>query len=305
VGHSFIHRNKAAGLMLNRRGLLLGGLSLASASPVHAALGSPGDTLDEILARGTIRIGMYSDFAPYSYLEGGEIKGIDVAVANIIAEALKVKPELELRNADEDVDSDLRSHVWRGPLAGGDVVNVMLHMPIDPALALRNDMVLMGGAFASEKTILAWSKFALGDLPTLASFTDNQIAVENSSIGDFFLASYASGALVKNIVHKRTIAEAVKAMVAGEVTALIGPMAQIEYELHKATDKPEKYGVGKVSPPGLSQGNWSFGFAVRMNYHDLFYAVEDAITAAIADGRIKAAYEKFGLTYNPPAKPKE
>jgi polar amino acid transport system substrate-binding protein len=44
---------------------------------------------------------------------------------------------------------------------------------------------------------------------------------------------------------------------------------------------------------------------VRMNYRDLFYAVEEAVNTAVADGRVKAAYEKYGLTYTPPPPPSE
>ena len=112
--------------------------------------GSPGDTLDEIIARGTVIIGAYRDYPPYSFEENGEIKGTDIEVGKIIAQALGVKPLFELRNADENVDADLRNHVWRGPLVGGSVVNIMLHMPLDPELSLRNDMVELSGALTEK-----------------------------------------------------------------------------------------------------------------------------------------------------------
>jgi ABC-type amino acid transport substrate-binding protein len=305
VGNQILSRNQAAGLRLGRRSLLTGGFAAAAIATARAETGSPGDTLDEIVARGSIRIGMYADYAPYSFLDGGKIRGTDAGVAEIIAKALGVKAELELRGADENVDGDLRSHVWRGPLTGGDVVNVMLHMPIDRELGLRNDMVLMGGAYASEKTVLSWSKSQLGDIPTMTDFTEHRIAVENDSIADFYLGGFAGGAIIPNIDHKPSIIQAVEAMQAGEVAAVLGPMAQIEYALAKTADKRENFGVGQTTPPGLAQGAWSYGFAVRMNYHDLFYAVEDAIVAAAADGRLKAVYEDLGLTYNPPQAARE
>jgi ABC-type amino acid transport substrate-binding protein len=112
-------------MMLSRRSLLAGAAALTAAGRVFAGETVPGATLDEITAQGFIRIGMYEDFAPYSYLESGEIKGIDAEIAKLIAAALGVEAKLELRHADENVDADLRSHVWRGPVAGGDVVNVM------------------------------------------------------------------------------------------------------------------------------------------------------------------------------------
>jgi ABC-type amino acid transport substrate-binding protein len=294
-------------MILSRRALLLAGSAFALSSEIVKAqtTGSPGDTLDEIVARGSIKIGVYDDYAPYSFLEGGEIKGTDVEVAKLIAAALGVKAEIELRRADENVDADMRDHVWRGPVAGGDVVNVMLHMPIDRELALRNDMVVMGGGYASEKTILAWSKTQLGDIPTMADFTENKIAIENDSIADFYLSGIAGGAIVRNMLHQPNIAQAVKLMLDGEAAGVMGPMAQIQFELQKAGDKRSRFGVGQTTPAGLSQGNWSYGFAVRTNYRDLFYAVEQALNSAVADGRMQAIYEKFGLTYSPPPPPKE
>ncbi len=302
MGHSFVYRKPAAVVSTNRRSFISGAIGACVASgPTFAMVSNPGDTLDEIIKRGSIVIGMYSDYAPYSFLENGEIKGTDVEIAKLIAAGLKVKPELQLRLADEDVDADLRDHVWRGSSVGEDVVNVFLHMPIAHELSVRNDMVVMGGAYASEKIVLGWRKSQLGDVPTMGSFTDHSIAVENSSMADFFLTGTAGGALVKNMIHKPTFAAAMKEMIESDASAVMGPKAQIEYELKKAGVDRAKYGVGVVTPPGLSQGNWSFGFAVRVNYHELFYAIEEIINAAMADGRIKAIYEQFGLTYSPPA----
>jgi polar amino acid transport system substrate-binding protein len=308
VGHSHLHRVPSAGLRISRRSLVLSGLAALGGARAFAQVesGTPGDTLDEIVARGSIKIGAYDDFAPYSYREGEEIKGTDIEIAKLIAEALGVKAEVELRRADESVDADLRSHVWRGPVADqGNVVNVMLHMPVDRELALRNELVVMGGAYASEKTVLAWSKTQLGDIPTMADFTEYKIAVENDSIADFYLGGIAGGGIVKNMLHQPSMANAVQLMLDGEAAGVMGPLAQLEFGVQKAGVLKDRYGVGKTVPAGLAQGTWAYGFAVRMNYRDLYYAVEEALANAVADGRIKAIFEKAGLTYNPPPPPKE
>jgi polar amino acid transport system substrate-binding protein len=307
VGSSHIYRIPSAGLRLSRRSFLLSGVAFCAA-PAFAQVesGTPGDTLDEIVARGTIKIGVYDDFAPYSYLKDGKPVGTDVDIAELIAQALGVKAEVELRRSDENVDADMRSHIWRGPVTDqGNVVNVMLHMPVSRELALRNEMVVMGGGYASERTVLSWSKTQLGDIPTMADFTEYKIAVENDSIADFYLGGIAGGGIVKNILHQPTMTNAVKLMLDGEAAAVMGPMAQIEHGLLQAGDRRANYGVGKTVPAGLEQGNWSYGFAVRMNYRDLYYAIEESLATAVADGRIKAIFEKHGLTYNPPPPPKE
>jgi polar amino acid transport system substrate-binding protein len=307
VGAAHLYRVTSAGLRISRRQMLSGLLALgASPAAAQVETGSPGDTLDEITARGSIKIGMYDDYAPYSYVEGGVAKGTDVDVAELIAKALGVTAKIELRRADESVDADLRSHVWRGPIADqGNVVNVMLHMPIDRELALRNELVVMGGAYASEKTVLAWSKTQLGDIPTMTDFTEYKIAVENDSIADFYLGGIAGGGIVKNMLHQPSMANAMKLLLEGEAAGAMGPMAQIEHALVPLGEARKRYGVGKTIPAGLAQGQWAYGFAVRMNYRDLYYAVEQALADAVADGRMQAIWEKHGLTYNPPPPPVE
>jgi ABC-type amino acid transport substrate-binding protein len=293
-------------MRLTRRCLLLGSTALFSSGAFAQDTGSPGDTLDAIIARGSIIIGVYQDYPPYSYVDNGEAKGTDVDVGKLIAAALGVKAEVKFRHADENVDADLRNHVWRGPVnEQGDVVNVMLHMPIARELALRNDMVVMGGAYASEKTVLAWSKLQLGDIPTLTDFTEYHIAVENDSIADFYLGGLAGGSIVKNMLHQPDMAKAMLLLINGDAAGALGPMAQIEHALVPLGERAKNYGVGKTMPAGLSQGGWSYGFAVRTNYRDLFYAVEQALADAVADGRMQKIFERHGLTYNPPPPPQE
>jgi ABC-type amino acid transport substrate-binding protein len=306
VGHSHLSRIEARGMRFSRRHLLVGAASFSSTRAFAQETGAPGDTLDEITKRGSIIIGIYDDYAPYSYLENGEIKGTDADIGRLIAQALGVKAELQLRRADESVDADLRDHVWRGPVANqGNVVNVMLHMPVARELALRNELVVMGGAYASEKTVLTWSKSQLGDIPTMTDFTEYKIAVENDSIADFYLGGIAGGGLVKNMLHQPSMAKAMKLLIDGEAAGAMGPMAQIEYALVPLGDRAKNFGVGKTMPAGLAQGGWTYGFAVRMNYRDLYYAVEEALSAAVADGRMAAIFAKHGLTYNPPPPPAE
>ena len=290
----------------SRRSLLAGLAALGIVPAAAQDTGAPGSTLDDITARGVIVIGLYDDYPPYSYLENGEIKGTDADVGKLIASALGVRAELQLRRADESVDADLRSHVWRGPLAEpGNVVNVMLHMPIDRELALRNELVVMGGAYASEKTVLTWSKSQLGDIPTMADFTEYKIAVENDSIADFYLGGIAGGGLVKNMLHQPNMAKAMKLLIDGEAAGAMGPMAQIQHALLPLGDRAANFGIGKTMPAGLAQGGWAYGFAVRMNYRDLYYAVEQALADAVADGRMQKIFESRGLTYNPPPPPRE
>ena len=57
---------------------------------------------------------------------------------------------------------------------------------------------------------------------------------------------------------------------------------------------------GTILLPGLAYGRWTLCAAVRTNYRDLGYAIDDALKPAIGDGRMAAAFAKYGLSYTPP-----
>jgi len=75
---------------------------------------------------------------------------------------------------------------------------------------------------------------------------------------------------------------------------VMGPIGQLEHGLD------ENLAVHTPPLPGLASSQWTLGVAVRHNWRPLSYAVDDAIVAAVADGRMKAIFSKFGLSYTPP-----
>ena len=83
-------------------------------------------------------------------------------------------------------------------------------------------------------------------------------------------------------------------LAAGEVKAVMGARAQLEHGLTE--------GLALHAPPlpGLAMATWTVGVAVRQSYRQLAYAVDDAIRAAVEDGRVAAIFAEFGLSYAPP-----
>ena len=69
-------------------------------------------TLEEVKASGQLSVFVYDDYPPYSFKEGGKLKGIDVELGRLMAEALGVNVSYLVRPADENVDDDLRINVW-------------------------------------------------------------------------------------------------------------------------------------------------------------------------------------------------
>lgn len=254
-----------------------------------------GQSLDEIIDRGFIEIGVYNDFPPYSWEENGEARGIDVEIGRVIAASLGVESRFVSFSADESVDSDLRNNVWRGPLIGDKVVNVMMRVPYNRDLAIRNELVVLTGQYQNEKIAIAYDEAFYEDAkPVPAYFRYDKVGVENDSIADFYLAGIGRGTVVPNMVRYRTPALAMAGLKAGEVRAVMGARGQLEWSAG------DGIAVHEPALPGLSVGQWTIGVAVRMNWRALGYAADDAIRAAAEDGTIAKIFADHGLTWAPP-----
>ena len=276
--------------------------------PQNTSAQDVGQTMDAIIERGWIEFAVYADFAPYSWEEGGKPNGIDVGIGRIIAESLGVTPRFRFVQAGETLDADLMNYVWKGAVIGGHVSNVMLRVPYNSDYTCRTDQVVFTGQYADERVAIAWSRAAYPDAegvmpdadgkvdgaPVPAFFRFDTVAVENDSIADFYLTSLPGGGLADKIRRYPSMAAAMEALRAGEVMAAMGPMTQ----LMAGADA----GVGVHTPPmpGFAAGRWTLGIAVHTQHRDLGYAVDDAIVAALQDGRISKLYSDHKAGFLPP-----
>lgn len=265
-----------------------------------------GQTLDEIVERGRLTIAVYEAFPPYSWQEGETPKGVDIELGRILAQGLGVEPEFRFVQAGETIQIDLMANVWRGGVQKEPVANVMLRVPYNSDLACKIDQVVFTGQYADEQIAIAYRAEAYPEAvanpeggrdegaPVPAFFRFDPVAVENDSIADFYLTSFPGGDMGPMIRRHRTMAEGMAALAAGEVMAAMGPQAQLEFGAVQ--------GVRVHEPPlaGFALGRWTLGLAVHTSHRDLAYALDDAVAAALADGRIAAAYAQYGLTFLPP-----
>ena len=120
------------------------------------------------------------------------------------------------------------------------------------------------------------------------------VAVENDSIADFYLTSFPGGDLAANVHRYPSMGDAMTALSAGETMAAMGPRAQLEFGAGQ--------GVAVHVPPlpGFARAKWTVGIAVHQSHRDLAYALDDAIAAALADGRMAKAFADHGLAFTPP-----
>jgi ABC-type amino acid transport substrate-binding protein len=264
-----------------------------------------GATLDEIVDRGWIEIAVYENFPPYSWEEAGAPKGVDVEVGRIIAESLGVEPRFRFVQAGETLEADLLNYVWKGAAVGGRVSNLMMRVPYNSDFTCRVEQAVFTGQYAGERIAIAYRIDAYPDAvqeadedgrhpdaPVPSFFVYDPVGVENDSISDFYLTS-TFGASAK-ISRFKTVAEAMAGLKAGETWAVMGPLSQLE------AGAGEGIAVHAPLLPGFQLSRWTLGVAVHQSHRDLGYAVDDAVAAALADGRIAAIYSSYGLAFTLP-----
>jgi len=263
--------------------------------PQNASRDIVGHDLDTIQDRGWIEFAVYENFPPYSFGTRAKPEGVDIEIGRLIAEELGVEAKFKLVEAGEDLHADLRHYLWKGPLVGGSVSNVMLRVPYDSEFACRVEQVVFTGQYAGEGIAIAYDAAKYPeDKPVPAYFRFDTVAVENDSIADFYLTSLAGGQLNANIRRFPTMAEAMAALAAGEVMAAMGPRGQLEH------GQTEGIGIHQPPLPGFSVGKWTIGLGVNFRYRPLAYSVDDAIRAGLEDGRIEAIFADHGLSFVPP-----
>lgn len=305
--------------MIDRRGAFLGLASLGLTSAVHAqtanlrkpiypdTLNTVGETLDEIIAKGRIKIAVYEDYRPFSFRDGDEVRGIDVDLASLIADELGLELELMVVSAGENVDEDLRNFIWRGPKIGSRaegsatidaVANLMLHVPYHRELDSRNELAVLFAPYFEDRITIArdpeqfdGGEFSLFDLEGKA------VAVELDTLADIYLSSTWGGKLRDGMRRFRLTDEGLAALMDGDVAAFMGPASQIEGVLG---DRREDYDIDQPVLPGLSVSSWIVGAAVRENARDLRWAAGDIIDAAVRNGQMAGIFEKFGVSYHSP-----
>jgi ABC-type amino acid transport substrate-binding protein len=267
---------------------------VAQAFGAGAALARP---LDEVLAAGELRAVAYLDNAPFSWDDNGTAKGIDVDLARALARELGVKADVILRMQGEKADDDLRVNVWKGPLTGGGVGDIMMHVPIDREFALRNKEAVLGNPYFQEQVVLAIHPELTGENPTFEVFKDRKVAVKLGTVADYFLMSYKEGALIENVVHHVKDAAGIEAFASKSVAALMGVRSTIEALLN---DKGVKPAIVRPDMDGIVRRDWIVGMAWKDNSRDLGYALAAALEKLKASGELEKIFASHGVSYIPP-----
>ena len=263
-------------------------------------------SLDDVKNSGEIFIAVYEDFPPYSYIENGVAKGIDIDLGTKVAKSLNVKPIWNFTGFDETLSGDLRNNIWRGNIVHKNKADVMFRIPYDydylritnkSTGELETEMVSIKGPYQSEKWIIVTNKEIIPEVNTLGVFAYHTIGVEVDNLPDLHLSGFARGLIAKNVKHYTKMSEIIADFKSGKLDAIAGLKSQIEFLLDYKNNK-EKYFLTDSIPQMKSQ--WDLATATASTYKDLSYHVDGIINEAYKSGEIKKIFENYGVEYIPP-----
>jgi len=226
-------------------------------------------TLKEIQASGQLRLATSADYAPYNYMEGGQFKGFEVELGNLIAKQMGLKPIWLKRGFDTlltgfsqgEYDLVIASHAITGD---------------------RAKVVTFSKPHNCGANVLLTKK---GGPLTSKELAGRKLGAEAASINLKFLQKLP---FKKQIMVFRTTDEAVRAVALGQVDAVLvddlGAVAAV-----KTFSKANLvYGPPVWSSPS--------GMAMAKGNLELKKAVDAALNKVLLDGSYaKISKKTFGI----------
>jgi polar amino acid transport system substrate-binding protein len=262
---------------------------------------------DSIIESGVLKVALYQDFAPYSFQQNGQPRGVDYNVAQVLADGLGLKLEVIWAPPGEKLDDDLRDYIWRGHyLRPQELADVMLRVPYDREFSYKsnefgeliNELVVMFGPYQRERWQMAFDLRRLAAVPSVAVFQQHPIGVEVESVPSFYLSSIFDGMLAQQTHHYRNPQEAFAAMKKGDVDAVMALRGEVDWQLKLAADK--QLALAENAYPNMGKQVWDIGMAVHESNRQLAYALEEKLEELILAGELKRIYSQYGLRYELP-----
>ncbi|NWG74330.1 MAG: transporter substrate-binding domain-containing protein [Rubrivivax sp.] len=255
--------------------------SLAGATP-----------LDKIKSRGSLVVGLYHDMPPF-HVRG---KGIDVDIAQALADALGVALSPLPFHADENMNDDLRHMVWRGHYLGFGPADVLLHVPVDKPLMDETPQALIFGPYYRERVAIARDVERVPKLDSLAALAGHRGAGPGQSLAGWLLIGADGGAYREQLVtHWGDGTECARALSRGEFPVAAGLFSELESVLRGDA----RFAVEPLPSPRAPREGWAVGMAVKKGSTDLAQALQEAIRDLSASGKLKDIFARANVSWRP------
>ena len=286
----------------------------ALCSALLFSTGASAERLQEIRDRGTLTVALYNDFGPYSCLgTNGNLIGVDVALAEALANRMELDLELAGFSAQSSMDQDLallqdeqaedewdESILARAP-------DLMMHVPVDPVFQARNSGYEIFGAYFHESMAVLYDREEVGDLGvsinTPDPFEGLRMGVEMYTYSYTMLTNGFDGRLRAGVVNHTNVPEAVQALLSGETSAAFAPRGELQSALAAFPEPSASLALTEVRDlfrTDRVRSEWDVGLAVKAGNPELTGALKDAMNELLEDGSVERIFNEYGIAWVAP-----
>ena len=238
--------------------------------------GAKGKTLDEVKAAGKLVVATSPDFPPFEYLENGEVVGIEVEIMQKICDKLGVKLEIVQMDFDS-VLNGIKAGKFDAGISGITVTAKRQKNALftDPYCLAAQAIVVLEGSDIKTKADLTGKKISVQSGTTAESF-----CMENGYSFDSYTAnSDAQTALTS----KKVDAWVIDDLTAADMVAVYNETNETKLVILDEAMTTEPY-----------------AFAFTFGSEDLVAEINKIQAELLADGTIKAIFEKYNAPYTAP-----
>jgi len=236
------------------------------------SVGVQADTLDDIVERGTLRIGV-SLFEPWTMVdETGKLSGYEIDVTTKLALDMSVKPKFIVYKWEDIIPALRKGEI--DIIAGG--------MAITPARALK---INFSNPYADSGISLATNTKMTRDIKSLDELNMDNIVI--SGVSESISYELATRLFDKaNVKAYKTAEEATNAVLSGEAHAYVATSPQPEF---LALKYPEQIDI-PMTKPLIS---YKAGFGVNKGGQEWLNFLNAWITARTADKWLSATHKHW------------
>ena len=195
-------------------------------------------------------------------------------------------------HADENMNDDLRSMVWKGHYLGYGPADVLMHVPVDRPLMDATPQVQLFPPYYRERVVMARSLAGVPVLDAMAQLAGQRIAVPGQTLAGWLLLGADDGAYRNQLTTQwKNGCECALALQRGEVTVAAG----LASELESALRGDAGFAIAPMPSPRAPREGWAAGLAVKSDATDLAQALQAAVNQLGQSGRLKAIFERHNV----------